>query len=507
MKNTLKITTLISLLLAVLMCVSVLTACGNTGAGDTTTASANATGNAGGDDAESDAQTEYDPFDTIEKFNDTFTYLAWIQNDVVEYYGDEESGDMIKSAVFKRNALVSDRLGVTLEFIEEKGSSGDYKNFCSNATNNISSGSHAYDAIACYTRAASLLMIQNSLLNLLSNETQLLDFSNPWWPASLTQLNTIGGKLYFASGDIATSLLYQMMFMCVNKGMATNFGIEDDIQQIAKDGGWTLDKMFEYSKDRYLNDDSDEKHSVGDRYGLFTIGHNMLDTFYIGAGLKYVDINNDGEANISADVGSDISYDIQARLRNIFWQGSTADGYFSSSGSDWDIGSSGNSLFYVLNGTTLNKYLRGASFEYGILCAPKYNTDQDNYYTAVGFPHSMYCIPYDADNVAMSSAVLELTARESYKKVTPVVFETAFKYRYGKTAIDADMFEIIRSGVVFDLGRTLFDQLGGDDSSPIRLWRNEIVKDTNNFASVVKSYSDQWEKKLDGTIAEITKRD
>lgn len=452
----------------------------------------------------SDEVTEKDIFDGVNFKGEKFTYLVWKQG-VIEYYGSEEEGDMISSAVFHRNELVQNKLGVEFEYIELPGNSSTFKDFCTTATNNISVGNKEYDAIGCYTRAASLLMISNVLENLL--DVDYLNFDNAWWPASLTQLNTIGGKLYFASGDIATSLLYEMMFLCVNKDLAHNLQIDTDVQQLALDGGWTLDTLLQLTQGRYIDLDADHARSTGDQYGLYSITHPMLDVFYLGAGLKYVDINNEGEAMISESYFSDPSLDILDKLKRLYWQGDEADGYFSTTGGNATAISNGLSLFYVIDGNYCEKYLRQADFSYGILCAPKYTAEQKNYYTAVGFPHSMYCIPSDAPNTEMSGAVLELMGRESHNEVTPVVFDTSFKYKFGKDMTDANMFEIIRSGVVFDLGRTLFDQLGGDTDGPVRIWRNEIVNNSNTFAARKKALAGVWDTRLASTIEEIKNAD
>lgn len=483
----------LSLLLALLMVALLGVSCGNNEGGEDDTTAASA-------DTKPEETTEADVFNGVEFNNAKFTYLVWEQGSVIEYDGDEESGDMIASAVFKRNAHVQDKLKVEFEFITLPGNSSKFKDFCATASNNISTNTHEYDAIGCYTRAASLLMSTHVLQNML--DVDFLNFENPWWPASLTQLNTIGGKLYFASGDIATSLLYQMMFMVINKDLADNFQIDTDVQKVALEGGWTLEMMLQLANGRYLDLDADNARSTGDQYGLYTLTHPMLDVFYLGSGLKYVEINPDGEAVLSNTYFSDTSLDIIKKLNTFFWNGKTADGYFSTSGS-YDVMANGLSLFYVVNGTTVEKYFRDANFNYGILCGPKYSAEQANYYTAVGFPHSMYCIPADAKDARMSGAVLELMGRESYDEVTPVLFDTAFKYKYGKDQTDANMFEIIRSGVVFDLARTLFDQLGGDTDGPVRTWRNEIVNNAGALASRKKGLENVWAKRLGETIADI----
>ena len=115
----------------------------------------------------------------------------------------------------------------------------------------------------------------------------------------------------------------------------------------------------------------------------------------------------------------------------------------------------------------------------------------------------MYCIPIDAKNTAKSGAVLECMASEAYRTVTPALFETAFKYQYSKNPYDAELFEIIRDNVVFDIGRPFFDSLGGDSSSPIRVWRMQIENGNNTLASSAKVQLRAWSKSLTTLSSEL----
>lgn len=485
-------------LLAALLCAALLlpAAFGCAHGSSEQTQAENTTAAVSGDNGEDVTSAEPDKYAGLDYKDEVFTYYAWKQS-TLEYYGDDNTGDLIQSAIFKRNLHVSEKLGVEFEFIEEAGNSTTFTKFCEKAETNIKSDAHLYDAIACYTRSASLLMTSGLLSNMLDSE--YLDFSADCWPASLIELNTIGDKLYFASGDIATSLLYQMMFMAINNDVAKDRSIEG-VQEKALAGEWTIDYMLELCRDCYTDLEPIGTREPSDGYGLFTVSHPMLDMFYIGAGMKYVVIS-DGEPKISEDVTSDKSLDVVAKLQNLFF--TSKDGYFNTDSGQSSYMKDGTSLLYVINGSWLQSRLNVSNFDYSILAAPKYNLDQENYYTVVGFPHSMYCIPLDAPDKTMSGAVIQLQAEESLKEVTPVVFDTSFKYRYSNGVGDVEMFDIIREGVVFDLARTLFDQLGGDSSSPIRTWRNEVYQNTTSLAKTAKANYSKWNKALANTIESI----
>ncbi len=420
---------------------------------------------------------------------ETVQIFAW-EHSLPEFYVEEQSGNIVEDAIYTRNANTESRLGVKLEFTITKGNSGAFKEFCQEISNSISVNDGAFDLIGCYLRSAGVLTLEHHLLNML--DVDHLDFEKPWWSSSLLELNTINDSLYFISGDIASTLIYQMMFMIYNNDLGAKYNLTNP-QQTALDGNWTLDKLFEMATGIYYDLDNDGTKSEGDNYGLFSLNHPLLDIFYMGSDMSYVIPTDDGNLKLSEDVLSDKSFSIIDRLNDLYH--TSNDGFFSKS-APASIYSAGNSLFYNVSGEILSKYFRGSDIDYSILPAPKYDESQENYRTAVAFTHTMYCIPIDAKNTAKSGAVLECMASEAYRNVTPALFETAFKYQYSKNPLDAEIFEIIRNNVVFDISRPFFDSLGGDSSSPIRIWRNQIESGTNQLFSKSKTFSKTWAASL-----------
>lgn len=488
---------LLALALAALMMSASLFACG-TADGDTQTTTA---APSAADTTAAPAETADPRYDENGYLNDDlpddlnfgkeqFTVLAWKQG-VTEYFVEAQTGDVIDNALYNRNMAVEERLGVTLFFNEIKGNSSAFQEYCQTVMNSVNANAQAYDALACYLRSAGVLTLNHMLIDLL--EVEHINFEQPWWSDSLVELNTINDKLYFMSGDIATSLLYQMMFMIYNNDLGTNLGLTNP-QQLAIDGKWTQEKMFELATGVYADLDSNGVKTEEDQYGLFSYTHPNLDIFYMGADLHYVEPNDEGTLVLSDDVLSEKSLGILDKLVTLYY--TSNDGYFTKSISSNAVLSAGRSLMYNITGQLLQQVFRNGDMEYSILPAPKYDEKQENYMTTMAFTHSMYCIPLDARNTTMSGAVLECMASEGYRKVTPALFETAFKYQYSNSQYDADIFEMIRSGVVFDIGRPFFDELGGDSSSPVRIWRMQVENGKNQLPIISKMYEKMWTNTL-----------
>ena len=488
------------LVLAVLMLLSIMTACAESGdeTPDTVETTTPAPGaDVPGDSTETTPATQEtteatpDNLPTDLNFkNEQIDFLAWKQG-VQEYYADEQNGDAVNDAIYYRNITVEERLGVKLAFNEIKGNSSAFQEYCQTVMTTVNAGDASYDALACYLRSAGVLTLQHGLEDLLSVEH--VDFTQPWWPSSLTELNTVNDKLYFMSGDIATSLLYQMMFMIYNTKLGADLAQEDP-QALALEGKWTQDKLIEMAAGAYADLDTSGSKTEADQYGLFSYQHPNLDIFYMGAGLNYIDPTDSGELKLSDDILSEKSYGIIDKLNALFY--SSNDGFFTKSVSDGAIIEAGVSLFYNITGQLLTQRFYNSEMSYSILPAPKYDEAQASYLTPVAFTHSMYCIPVSAAKADMSGAVLECMASEGYRQVTPALFESSFKYKYSKGENDAKIFELIRSGVVFDIGRPFFDELGGDSSSPIRVWRQQIENGVNRLSSSSKTFLKRWESAI-----------
>ncbi len=422
--------------------------------------------------------------------------FAW-EHTLPEFYVEEQSGNIVEDAVYTRNANTESRLGVKLEFTFAKGNSSAFKEFCQTVSNSIDTGEGAYDLIGCYLRSAGVLTLEHKLVDML--EVDHLDFEKPWWSSTLLDLNTINNRLYFISGDIASTLIYQMMFIVYNNDLGDQFNLTNP-QEIALEGKWTQELLLEMASGIYSDLDGDGKKSEGDRYGLFSITHPLLDIFYMGSDMSYVIPDKDGNLTLSDDVLSEKSFTVIDRLNNLYHNSN--DGFFIKSAST-TLYSDGNSLFYNVTGANLSNNFRNSEINYSILPAPKFDESQKNYRTAVAFTHTMYCIPIDAKSTAMSGAVLECMASEAYRNVTPALFETAFKYQYSKNPHDAELFEIIRDNVVFDISRPFFDSLGGDSTSPIRIWRMQIEGGKNQLSSTGKTYRSRWISALKTISAEL----
>lgn len=406
-----------------------------------------------------------------------------------EFFVEETTGSNVSDAIYYRNLKVQERLGVKLNFELIDGDNANRAKFVEHVNRTMQSDPGAYDLIGSYSMCSAQLAILDALWDL--TEFEYLDFDKPWWPDNLMAQARIADKLYFASGDISLHYIYQLHFILFNQEILSDFQLADP-RQLVLEGKWTLDKLFEYTNTDglYVDLNQNNTRDENDRFGYVAQNAIWFDDFYIGSGLRLVNVDNDGTMTLSPDFTSEKTVNLVTKLTD-FFHSSTNATYNTKARKTLD---DGRTLFYAIQGSTLAS--ADLDYNYGILPYPKYDETQQDYVTCIGFAYTTFCIPTDAKDPEMSAAVMECLASESYRRTTVALFENNFKYRYAKDSLDKDMFEIIKTTAYFDTGRVFSDSFEWA-KSPTGLFRNNIINNDPNWKSATDAVVSYIQGELD----------
>lgn len=490
---------IIAILIIALMLPTAL-ACAETNSPDITT-DGSATTNS---PADTQGEVEPVPEDTLFAASDipedlrfdgeTIKFLYWEDVENPEFFVEDANGESVNDAIYNRNAKIEEQFGVTLEFTGTKGNYSNQKAFVNQCINSTQSGADAHDFFCGYSMTGATLMCEGIAQDL--TQYDIIEFDKPWWPASLISKATIKDGVYFASGDISTNFLY-MMYLCVfNKNMYSDIYLQDakTLYDAVYDGEWTLDKFIELSSGLYIDQNADVTASQGDRFGFVT-NNIHFDSFYTGSNLYTVLPTEDGSAIMLADdLFSEKTQDLLIKLCSFIHQ--SGDCFLTNS---QDIFANNEALFTIDRAQITSKKLTSTDFSYGILPIPKYNAEQDDYYTCMAFPFTTYVLSTASTHSEAAAATLELMAYQSYLNITPALFEEAMKLRYADQSDDSFMFDIIRESVVIDLGRLLTTQL---DNLSYSLFRTAV---NNNQSGAWSSMKNSNTKLFNRKISDINK--
>ena len=436
-------------------------------------------------------QTTYEENNVDPSLNfggETVSFLYWNDGQYEECYSDGETGEVVNDAIYRRNTAVEDSLGIRFEFIGEKGNEYNEAPFALKVNNSIAAGDHAYDLICAYSYTAGLCTSQGLYYDL--SDVEHLDFEKPWWPDMLINQSTINNKIYFVSGDISANAIYMMYVTFFNKTIHENFKLEDPYK-LVEEGKWTIDKQFEMCSGVYADLNGNGTKDTGDRCGLY-IYTLHFDSFLWGSDIFIVDSLND-DVKFSADFLGEKTVSLQEKLKN--WVYDTDNGLLvTQKDNNHQYFGNGFALFWNDRCHQAINYA-ATNVSYGILPIAKYDEAQESYVTIMGNPFSLYALPKDSQNTDMMGAVIECMASESYRTVSPALYEQSFKYKYSQDDVSAKMFDIAKGTVVFDLARIFSNSLDAYKS-----WQKAIVGSTA-WTTTVKGSERVWNKQLEKIIA------
>lgn len=441
MKRTMRYASLVLAVLTVLLCFS---ACAQNGSDTPVTTPVTAAPTV---DTPEDTAERLSIPDDVDLGGETMGVLYWSDVENPEFFIEDADNIMDKTqdAINRRNKMLEERMKVKLDFIGQEGRNSKLKEFVSYINASIGSGDHAFDIIAGYSQSVANAAYNSFCYDLA--KTEHLDLEKPWWPSLLTSEATVNGKLYFVSGDISTNMLYMMYTVFFNKDLLeTKTGSRSPYDMINANE-WTVDNMIAMCQDFYRDTDADMQKSAGDQYGL-VLPKLSLDAFFYGSGLRTTDRDANGLIQVADSYFSEKSAGLLEKLERLCYD--SDDGYWKGKA---NVFSAGRSVFYCDRAVAAIKNLADVEFGYGVVPAPKWSSDQEAYYTCAGNPFMLYAVVADCTRPDLASAVLECWAYEAYNYTTPAIFEVTMKIRFAKDSETAKMYDLIRDGVTFDLGR------------------------------------------------------
>lgn len=437
---------LLAVLLAALLLASTMTGC----AGDTAETTPNADTSAITEETEPAytlPEGNFDGFDFQIVVNGN-SESGWDKND---FHAEEMTGDLLNDAVYQRNTAVEDRYNITITDNKLEGNI---------ANNNMGPGYQAISTAviagdASYSAAtvggydACTLVLGGYLAEMSS--LPHVDLSQNWWDQNAVSDLKIAGKTYFTTGAVSTAINDCTIAVFFNQQVATDYGI-DDLYSSVQEGSWDFDKLASYAELVSTDLDGDGAMTTADRFGSITWDDTVMAAVN-ATGVKCATLNNDGYLELT--IYDEKVVNMLDKYTDFAFDKSVSYNYQRDS---YDIATpvsmfqNGQSLFYIqlLN---LASEFRNMETDFGILPFPKYDANQNSYYSTVGSWHSMFfCIPGVLEDAERTGMVTEALAYYSEELVTPVYYDQVLSYKYMRDEESVEMLDIILHSRVFDLG-------------------------------------------------------
>ena len=485
----------LGVLLVVVLLVGVLLACGDKGGEGK--GSQDRDGSPGGDDADEQGQgadTVVPPpeLPDLNLGGADFTIMTndygipiWSQRDIG---ADEETGDTVNDAVYRRNAVVGEKFNCRIVEKKENDLYGQLTKY-------VKSGDAAIDAATPRLFGALIgLTTANYLVEF--SKLGYVDLSKPWWDQNCVRDMSIARKLFGVASDMTLMDKDSTTALVFNKKLQGDYQIEN-LYQLVNGGKWTLDKLLELSKIVSIDVDGNGKRDDKDAYGLLYQRDSMT-SFLSGCG-EFVSRKDENDHPVMTlntpkaldvlDKLFDILYDENYCFHVMKFFDKTSKGFTEGM---IEMFQDDRALFMWIRMADVEN-LRSMDTDFGILPMPKYNEQQEKYLQTVNpYVGIVTVVPQSAASVENSGIVLEAMAYESKYILQPAYYDIVLNTKIARDEESGKMLDIIFGNRAYDIGEIFnFGEIGRELPMMTQTFKRDIVS--------------IYEKRIDKALKEIEK--
>jgi len=364
-----------------------------------------------------------------------------------EMYAEEENGDPINDAIYKRVREVEAMYNIRLKNIETAGSKS------SMARKSIKSGDNAYDML--------LFEMGGGDVQSLASEGSLIDLKNVpglnldcgWWDQKCVEGMSLVGRLFNATGEISYYRYRTTEVVLFNKELAKDFGLEDPYR-LVRDKKWTIDKMQQMMKGTAKDLDGDGKMTEKDQFGI-VIYTSVVSTGMFGTGERMSKKNADDIPELVMHNDRLISV-VEKYFEFVYDFDLVFDWARLSVAAPYDVGlkifEEGRALF-DFNGMHAVPNLRQMDTDFGILPIPMYEENQASGYghIANSYVTPFVLIPADAPELERSGVIIDALARKGMEHITPAYYDVSLKGKFSRDDESQEILDLVFSTMVWDI--------------------------------------------------------
>ena len=463
--------------------------CGSGGEGkDSSTSAPDSTGEETTAPEETDGLPEKD----MDKFELKIVHFDgnWLSWALTKLDAESETGDRLNDAIYKRNRNMEERFNCEINV------TGKETITASDIQSEIMAGDSNYDVWFMYDNwtlgAVEYLLPWEEL--------PYINLDREWWNPSATEVFNLEGKTYAAAGNYSLSVLSRASGFAFNKDIYNKMNRSENIYDLAREGKWTIDVMYDTAKNAYIDLDGDSSMNENDQYGISGSWKETFWRFLSGSDVRF----------ISKDSNSDPVFDLQKnetainKMLKIFDLFTEKGIYYNPQTKDVhsvqdseEIFADGRLLFKTVNLFDLES-LRTCDIDIGILPCPKYDENQENYYApSFGAEISVLLKTLPEERKENVGMLLEALAYDTNANILPEYKEVLLKTKLARDNESEEMIDIIINSISFDFG--------------INAWQNEVgvpivqriyVKNDPNVASTLA----KMQKSVDAQIKKLVEK-
>ena len=274
---------LLALILAMIFCFSVLVACDGSGSSEETTAA----DSGGNQETSGEQSTEVTPdMPSVEQknYDDVFYLFLESSGAPMDYYWVEESqNDVLSAALYNRQQLVLNHLGV--EIYAWHNASSDYTEEFKTA---VKTKSGAIDMMTTHVSIGVSGLVSDGYLYQF-NEMPGIDLDADYWNRKFMDSLAISDMYFLGFSDFNILRTHVIAF---NKSLLEKYddALDKSLYEMVDDYEWTIDEMINLAKVAFINNGSTDKN----QYGMTGLQWVPWCGFLEGCGINLVEMNDEG---------------------------------------------------------------------------------------------------------------------------------------------------------------------------------------------------------------------
>lgn len=239
------------------------------------------------------------------------------------------------------------------------------------------------------------------------NGLENLDIEADYWEDSIKEVASFKNGIY-GIGSSGLNGYGGGVGVCYNRDMIKSLGLEDPVELVRR-GEWTWDKLREYSLKAVKDMNNDGKFTDADRFGCTSVSYDAYCPVWLTAGVPTM--VKDANGNLTYNMLSAEAVTALQKFNTIF---TVDDGMFYAAGMQGLVQQeqflSGKSLFLLGHWTSEGEDT--GEFEIATLPLPKYTADS-NYISPTFHNTTIMSVPATTEKAELIGKVLQILGEKT----------------------------------------------------------------------------------------------
>lgn len=382
-------------------------------------------------------QNNYDGYTFTILNGCTATWYSYL-NVIVE----ETTGEPVNDGIYERTQRVNEYLNVNIAEHQVSDSAAELRN-------TVKGGTDDFGVALCTLMGDFAIAQEGNVYDL--NTIEGLHLDGAWWDQNANEDLAINNKLYFTTGSFDTTRFDSIRGLYFNQRLIDDYGLTNPYEMV-DNNEWTIDNFAKLLEAAVHDADGDGKWTDKDKYGWISYTEIMVDLLTRGCGVNYIDKDTETGYLMDGTQGEKL-IDVYSKIYNIVNTGNYVFDHHQSRYSAYERGKGDriiqelfmeNAVLFYSECMAWTRELRNMEADFGIVPPPKYNQDQERYYSIILNPF-MQMIPVTVEDVNRNANILDALNAASHDTVMEGYVNITLQ---GKSARDEDSIRMLR--LVFD---------------------------------------------------------